>query len=412
MLYCGEWNFNANYYYNKIDAVIKEPSYTYSSDGGYSVSLKVTNADGCAASTYKYISITRPNVSIATTGNKTSCGPVKLSFTANTTENIIAYNWSFSDGVSSTDAAPEHTFIATGSYFVTLTYTTKSGCTGTVSEGSINVYGKPSADFTASSTTICGNTPVSFNAVQTGQGISYFWDFGDGSSFYNYQLGNTSHQYNYDSTYPVTLIVANAGNCRDTVTKKDYVKILPPFPQINVPANTCDGTRGLVTFTQASRKAETYTWNFGDGATAYFTSNPPSVSHMYTKTGTYNTVLTVTNGQCTLSVGIGTPVLLKQNPVFSINPSEICSGSSFNFQITNIEASPAQVYYQNSYNYVKWQYDNGKRFLMETTAIIIIMIIGLPTHLVRQLHTAMSLLTSGLFLKVGLVATILPTSFL
>ncbi|MFT3937088.1 MAG: PKD domain-containing protein [Chitinophagaceae bacterium] len=355
-----EWNFMSNYNYNKIDAITQAASYTYSGDGGYTASLKVTNAAGCSATTSKYIGITSPHASISASGATGICGPVKLKFTANSSDQINIYNWNFGDGTTSPDAQPEHLFSNPGTYSVTLTFTTSYGCVETASYGQVRVYGAVKADFTVSSTNVCGNTPVYFNATANGTDLYYYWDFGDGQTGYS---GSTSHQYSYDSTYTVKLIVSNGGNCRDTLTKTDYIKVLPPFPQINTVNTTCDGTRGLVTFTQASRKAESYVWNFGDGTpTVSFTTHPANVTHNYTQTGNYTATLTVTNAQCSLSANALVRVLLKQKPQLSTTVSEICSGASFAYQINNIEANPMQNTYQNSYYYIKWQYDNGANF--------------------------------------------------
>ncbi|MEP6747256.1 MAG: PKD domain-containing protein [Bacteroidota bacterium] len=358
-----EWNFNSNYNYNAIDAVTQSAAYTYTSDGGYYALLKVTNADGCFASTSKYIGITRSHAYITANGTTADCGPIKLTFTATSPDQITSYSWNFGDASYSTAQQPEHLFSNPGNYSVTLTYTNSYGCTETVSYGVVRVYGKPTADFTASSTTICGNTPVLFTAVQPASEINYYWYFGDSNyPEYDYSTGGTSHQYNYDSAYTVTLIVSNGGGCRDTVTKKDYIKILPPFPHIASSTNTCDGTRGLVTFTQDSKKGETFNWDFGDGNTLALPNDQPSVAHLYTKSGYYNVVLTVTNGQCTLKTNGRAYVLLKQNPVFITDRSEACSSENFGYQVTNIEPNPYQVTYQNSYSFVKWQYDDGTDF--------------------------------------------------
>jgi len=356
-----EWNFNSTYDYNKIDAVTQAASYRYASDGGYYTSLKVYNSDGCSAATSKYIGITRPAISISASGTRASCGPYKLNFTASASEEITSYNWNFGDASYSTEIQPEHLFSAPGYYYVTLTYTTKSGCTGTVSYGNIQVYGKPVADFNAAATTICGNTPVQLYATAQAD-VTYYWSFGDGGSGAYYTNPGIGHTYNYDSTYTITLIVANGGSCRDTLTKKDYIKVLPPFPHIAGNTNTCDATRGLVAFTQDSKKGETWNWDFGDGNTTYLNTDQPSVTHTYTKSGTYSVILTVTNGQCSLKDYATARVLLKQNPVFSTDRSEVCSNESFAYQLNNIEPNPYQVNYQNSYNYTKWQYDDGTDF--------------------------------------------------
>lgn len=359
-----EWSFDPNYYYNAIDAVTRGSSYTYSHDGGYNVLLKVINADGCSAYTSKAISVRSPAVSITTDGNGISCGPVTLTFTANASEEIAAYYWKFSDGSVSTETKPTHLFSTAGMYNVILNYTTKSGCTGSVSYGNIRVYGTPVADFVVSSNTTCGNQPLTFKANDQGNDyLSYYWYLGDNT--YPLQAFNSpviTHQYSKDSLYTVMLIVANDGNCRDTMTKKDYIKVLPPFPKITGATYTCDGTRGLVTFTQASKKAETWTWDFGDGTITALTAEQPAITHTYARTGNYNVVLSTTNGQCTVTDAITAPVLLKQKPVFSAPETALCLNQPFPFDIKNIETNPYPNIYWGSYNFVKWQNEDGSNF--------------------------------------------------
>ena len=221
------------------------------------------------------------------------------------------------------------------------------------------------ADFTASATTICGNTNVQFTSLYGADAPYAYWYFGDNPSpVFNLNYGYTNHQYYKDSVYSVTLILANDGNCRDTITKKDFIKVLPPFPKIASVSNTCDGTRGLVSFTQASQKAETWTWDFGDGSTSSLNVDQPAIQHTYNTTGTYKVVLTTTNGQCSVRDSVQTQVLLKQKPVFSIDPTEVCNNQSFAFQIKNLDANPqvpAGIYY-DSYHYLKWEYDDGNTF--------------------------------------------------
>ena len=329
-----EWNFSS---YNNIQSVIQSPSYTYTSDGGYSASLKVTNAAGCTAVTAKYIPVTRPYVNVIALGNRSTCGPFSLTFSSTSTDSIVNYNWNFGDGTTSALSQPVHLFNNPGNYGITLTYTTASGCNGVVSYGDVSVYAKPVADFTASATTVCGNTPVTFTAVNQGPGVVYNWYFGDNTSNSN---SSVLHQYNYDSTYTVRLIVYNQGYCADTITKTNYITVLPPFPRITTVSNTCDGNRGLVTLSQASKKAPGGTWNFGDGSTAPFNIDSPTVSHDYAETGTYRVVLTATNGQCTITDSKSVYVLRKQNPVLTASASNVCTNGSIAVTLNNLQNNP------------------------------------------------------------------------
>ena len=357
-----EWNFN-EYNSTDIQATTQAPSYTYTNDGGHSVWLRITNAVGCTAVATQYIGITAPFVSIAADGNPVSCGPNSLKFSATSTDSITSYKWIFADGGTSALAQPTHLFSTTGNWSVSLNYTTQAGCKGTASYGNVYVYSKPVASFTASATNICGNTPVIFNAIFQGSDIGYYWNFGDDPyNTYNYYNSSIAHQYLYDSTYTVTLIVANQGNCRDTITKINYIKVLPPFPRITNHENTCDGTRGKVIFSQESKKAESWTWVFGDGITKSLNADSPTVSHTYTNTGSYKTVLINTNGQCTVRDSTYISVLLKQSPLLSANATQVCTDGTVHIQISNLQNNPSYLTFDNHYNFNNVEYKDGTPF--------------------------------------------------
>lgn len=356
------WAWDFNYYYQlNPTSFLQAPSYTFPNNGGYYVGLKVTTPEGCSAFTSKYIGISSPYVQVVSSGNVSVCGPFSLTFSALVspiTETISQYNWSFGDGTTSTAAQPIHFFSKLGYNPVILSYTTASGCTGSVSYGNVNVYTKPVANFTANTTTICGNTVAIFNAAPQGSNVGYQWDFGDGNTGYSYGNGSIAHQYTKDTVYTIRLIVYNEGNCRDTMTRVDYIKVLPPFPIITGVTNTCDGDRGLVKFSQASKKAVDYTWYFGDGSNTNLSADQPEISHQYTSTGIFKVVLATTNGQCTTRDSITTYVFLKQQPLLSATSTNICESAALPITITNLQQNPWPYSYGDAYGFKKTQYND------------------------------------------------------
>ena len=194
-------------------------------------------------------------------------------------------------------------------------------------------------------------------------GGSYSWDFGDGSSS---NLGPiTTHQYSFDSTFTVSLIVTNAGGCIDTLTKINYVKVSPPFPKISSIQNTCSQTRGEVTFSQASKKALTWRWDWGDGSSVTLNTDEPQYKHTYTSTGLYKAVLTTTNGQCSVRDSSNVYVLLKQNPllVAVANKSTVCNqNDALSITVKNLDINPQASSVQNHYDFEKINYTDLSSF--------------------------------------------------
>jgi gliding motility-associated-like protein len=329
---------------------LQAPSYTFPFDGSFYVNLKVTNAIGCSSSINKELNLRKPYVTISTPdespgGQVRICESGTARFFANTQEQITGYVWDFGDGSTSTDQVGIHLYNKEGEYKVKLIYTTAKGCTNTADYWTnVIVRNKVKADFSVSQKEICGNTPVTMtNSSTIDYFHSYHWNFGDDSYWdgsYEYRYSVT-HQFRNEGLYTISLIVTDLV-CADTMTKTAYIKVSPPFPKISGFTNTCEGTRGEVTFTQSSRQAESWTWDFGDGTSPLtLTANQTEVKHNYTKTGTYKVVLSNTNGQCTVRDSIYVSVLLKQYPVLSADKTEVCSRQDFlKLSISNLEKNP------------------------------------------------------------------------
>ncbi|OPX68833.1 MAG: outer membrane biogenesis protein BamB [Methanoregulaceae archaeon PtaB.Bin108] len=87
----------------------------------------------------------------------------------------------------------------------------------------------PVADFTANETFGLVPMTVQFTDSSTGQGLSYQWDFGDGTA--NSTEQNPVYTYTVGGTYDVTLTVGNnAGS--STLWKEGYITAMEPMPPI------------------------------------------------------------------------------------------------------------------------------------------------------------------------------------
>jgi len=67
-----------------------------------------------------------------------TCSDLACSFTTNTSTDadgfVVAWNWDFGHGASSTEQSPNHTYPSDGTYTVTLVVTDDGGATGTTSQ--------------------------------------------------------------------------------------------------------------------------------------------------------------------------------------------------------------------------------------------------------------------------------------
>jgi gliding motility-associated-like protein len=275
-------------------STLQNPSHFYAAPGQYTVTLGVVNTLGCTDTIQlpANISIYLPPTAAFTPSDTLFCAPGTVTFTDNSSgpQSIVAWNWDFGDGGTSTQQNPSHTFLNPGTYLVTLIAIDSGGCRDTVVRSILGNPG-PTALFTADDTTGCPPHPVIFTAT-TGFGITtFFWDFGDGSQA---AIGNpAAHTYLQAGNYDVTLIVTDTLGCTDTLVRPQYIAINPPVADF-----TPDITSGCpaltVTFSDASTATNTivaWDWDFGDGNTG--TGAP--VSHTYTTPGTYTVTLIVTD---------------------------------------------------------------------------------------------------------------------
>lgn len=143
-------------------------------------------------------------------------------FTDKTTGGKPAYTyaWNFDDGGSSTLQNPTHDYTTPNAYSVTQTVTDSLGTTD-LQTRSVNVWGKPTAAFSAGAST-CPAMQVAFtNTSAAGTNgsptMTYAWNFGDGTTD---TVTSPTHTYTAPGTYTVTLTATDGHTCAATETKQ------------------------------------------------------------------------------------------------------------------------------------------------------------------------------------------------
>lgn len=204
------------------------PSYTYTQAGTYSVSLVVTSGDGCTDTIYGQVVINPLPVAHFNNITAQGCGPILVQFTDSSyisTGNVVAWTWDFGDGASSNLPNPSHLYTQSGTYNVSLSVVSDSGCVNTITVPSVvTVYPGPMAEFEpdpAKQTIL--NPNFNFINMSSG-GLTYAWTFGDGGSSIQFE---PTHAYSDTGNYMVTLWVTNAYGCRDSV--QHPVRVDPIF---------------------------------------------------------------------------------------------------------------------------------------------------------------------------------------
>jgi PKD repeat protein len=134
------WNWNFG---DGQSSTVQSPAHTFTAPGTYSVTLAASNGAG---STSASTTVTVAAVPVAPTASFTSSvtsgtAPLAVQFTDTSTGVPTAWNWDFGDGQSSTVQSPAHTFIAAGTYSVTLSASNALG--GTTASSTVTVNSTP-----------------------------------------------------------------------------------------------------------------------------------------------------------------------------------------------------------------------------------------------------------------------------
>ena len=321
-------------------ATTQTPSHTYTSPGVYSVRLIVKNNNGCADTLTRtnYITIKLPVITVAGLP-RTGCLPLTItpSATVTSSEPIVTWLWDFGNGATSTSATPTYTYTLPGTYAVSVTVTTASGCTQTFTiPNAVKTGQKPSAKFTVNPNDVCAWQAVNFTDASTGIIDQWLWDFGDGATSI---LQNPSHVYGDTGYFNVTLIV-RSNTCPDTIRYNNIVHIRPPVARFNF-TNNCT-QKYTRQFIDNSIGALNWAWNFGDGNT----SRDKDPAHTYAAPGTYTVTLTVTNGVCSYTT-TKTVSIIDEKAVFSADQPVICRNGTVKFTATGINATNIQQWQWN-----------------------------------------------------------------
>ncbi|MBL0359123.1 MAG: PKD domain-containing protein [Chitinophagaceae bacterium] len=281
-----------NYYWNfgdTLSAATANPTHVFTDTGKFTVKLVVRNNNGCLDSLIKrdYIHIQKPFVLFDNLPDS-GCVPFtkKLVAIDNGTDSIINYSWNFGDGHTAAAISPTHSYTTPGYYTVSLVTTGLSGCKDTtIVEHAIGAGNKPSPAFTADIRNSCAQTEISFTDESTGGATMWQWDFGDNSQAMEQ---HPKHIFTDTGFLDVQMIVFNGG-CADTVRKHNYVYIKPAIAKLKYDF-TC-AAPFTFSFSNHSIGAESWQWDFGDGAT----STELNPVHTYSDTGLYSVMLTALN---------------------------------------------------------------------------------------------------------------------
>jgi gliding motility-associated-like protein len=265
----------------------------FNSKGEFEVKLKVSDIHGCKDSLIKSVKTYRPAVHFFA-GNSSGCMPMVVPFkdVSESDTTLISWNWNFGDGENSSDTDPEHTYQNFGMYDVSLTVTDAIGCSSSKTVNNYIEALKPIPDFVVDENNICLGQAAIFTPLDTGNVVSYYWEFGDGSVSYETY---PQHIYPHEGYFDVSLTLIDNHGCDSTMHIKNlmYLQTIPePDFSSDNPSAECYPLQ--VNFSDITDNPDViqWYWEFGDGQTS---SDLPNPTRLYTSPGNYDVLLRLTS---------------------------------------------------------------------------------------------------------------------
>jgi gliding motility-associated-like protein len=280
-----------------------QPKHTFTTPGTYNVQLIVFNPNACKVRDTTYVQIIVSNSQITpdfTFVVTDSCGPFKANFTNKSVYSPLPgaagrtkFYWDFGDATTFVGANPgSHTFPATGTYTVQLVMIDTASCNSPDTVTKVITFGGSRVSaFMDGPDSVCLKTPMIFQNTST-NATAISWNFGDGRTSTN--KDTVVVKYATAGTYTIRLIAVNPATCNkaDTFYKTVRIKKLPTADFVFAPV--IPESNKPVTFTNTSKDASYYTWNFGDGSALTHETNPV---HQFRRTGSFIVCLQAINNE-------------------------------------------------------------------------------------------------------------------
>jgi len=213
-----------------------------------------------------------------------------------------------------------------GQASVLVRFESRSGWGNHLYVDDINLYFPnvpPVADFSATPTTVCAGSCVTFTDLTTGGPTSWSWSFTGGTPATSTSQ-NPAVCYNTPGIYSVTLIATNAYGS-DTELKTNYITV-NALPTASAGSNSPVCSGNTINLTANTIAGATYAWT-GPGGFTSSLEDPTRPSATTAMAGVYTVTITV-NGCSAVS---STTVVVNATPTATAGSnSPVCTGNTIN----------------------------------------------------------------------------------
>lgn len=301
---------------------------------------------------------------------------------ADTDGSILFYRWEFGDGTGSDRVVTNHVYHKPGTYQVTLEVTDNSGKNNETATAEFDIV-IAHADNVSPRVSVGTDRAVfvdeliEFDATGTvdvdGNLISIEWDFGDGARASGFKV---PHSYREPGTYQVNVLVSDDSGRRGSIATASFTVTVTHgpnrAPEVEL-AETLALTSEVPHRFDASNARDTdghiisYHWDFGDGST----SDRAVVDHVYSRPGTYEGRLTLTddsgldNGVTTREFSAVVKLRSNQSPLAEAGPDQ----TAIVGQVVNFDGGASSDSDGSVIGYA-WDFGNAKLAIGQKRSIV------------------------------------------
>lgn len=341
------WNFGNGNISNSVN-----PTYSYPASGNYVVILGATSNFGCVTTNTVSLPI-YPAATVDFTASSL-CHGNTAAFTNTqsvSSGSVSFWDWDFGNGYFATGQNPGHPYANPGTYTVSLTVTTNSGCTSSISKP-VTIQPRPTVAISGTNVCLGNQTTFTNNTTIAGAPLNFInqwlWEFGDNTT---HTIQVPAHTYSTHGTYVVTLTAISNQQCSSTGTT---LVTTHPLPNISFsPPSACVNT--AIQFTNNTSipvgSIAGYTWHLGSNVT----SNDFQPVHTY---NTHSNNIVVLTAQSDMGcVQSGTNSLdIYPYPQVTVTPvSNDCINKAALFQANVIYSG----FSNSSVNSFTWNFGNS-----------------------------------------------------
>ncbi len=341
-----EWDCDGDGVFELSSSSVPTATCTYTTVGTYTVQLRVTDDDGvqdvdvATATAANLLPVA--NAGGPYTGSESQPVLVDGSGSADLDGFIATYGWDcdgdlIPDVITSSATGATCTFIATGTYTITLIVTDSDGGTDSDSATVIIASTPPTADAGGPYSGDEG-TPIAVDGTAStdvgGTIVQWEWDCDSDGTYDVVSIAGVGSTCEYadEGNFVVTLRVTDDDG--DTAVDVANVAVSNVNPALTGPLGPITGDEGQQLSWSAAatdlglNDSLTYSWTFGDGNTG----SGVNVSHTYVNEGTYVVTVTVDDGDggtdtnsVTVTISNVAPVLGQTTVPNSANEGQLIS---------------------------------------------------------------------------------------